>query len=115
MQAIGEFFGAKLVKAEYPMHGKLSAIEIAKEHLMFKGIKSPMNVCRYHSLLLTDLEQTPLHGVAWTDKEELMALVHKTLPIWAVQFHPEAILTSQGLDLIGNWLSCFNLRSNKQL
>jgi len=115
MQAIGEYFGASLEKASYPMHGKVSNIKINEESLMFQGIQSPMAVCRYHSLLITQLDQTPLQAVAWTENNELMALVHKSLPIWAVQFHPEAILTNQGLDLIRNWLTCFNLRNNKPL
>ncbi len=115
MQAIGEYFGASLEKASYPMHGKVSNIKINEQSAMFQGIQSPMAVCRYHSLLITKLYQIPLEAVAWTETNELMALVHKSLPIWAVQFHPEAILTSQGLDLIGNWLTCFNLRNNKLL
>ena len=48
---------------------------------MFQGIQSPMAVCRYHSLLITQLDQTPLQAVAWTENNELMALVHKSLPI----------------------------------
>lgn len=109
MQAIGEFWGAKLHKAAYPMHGKVSEVNYDKEHPLFASIKEPLVVCRYHSLVLSELDTTSLHTIAHTDKNEPMAVAHKTLPIWGVQFHPEAILTPQGLTLIENWLRCFSL------
>jgi anthranilate/para-aminobenzoate synthase component II len=70
-------------------------------------------VCRYHSLILTRIEGEDLVGLAYTQKKELMAIAHSSLPIWAVQFHPEAILTSHGLTIIDNWLSSFTLHSTK--
>ena len=115
MQAIGEYFGASLEKADYPMHGKLSNIRFIENHPLFKNVEEPMAVCRYHSLLLKNLEGTDLVPLAYTESDELMALAHKEFPIWAVQFHPEAILTVDGLQLIRNWLTSFSLQNNKPL
>jgi anthranilate synthase/aminodeoxychorismate synthase-like glutamine amidotransferase len=114
MQAIGEYFGASLDNATYPMHGKTSSLEYNSTHPLFRKIQSPLDVCRYHSLVLTNLNHTPLDTIAWSEQNEPMAIAHKALPIWAVQFHPEAILTPQGLTLIDNWLSCFSLQHTKQ-
>jgi anthranilate synthase component 2 len=113
MQALGLHFGAKLEKASYPMHGKKDSIAFDSTHPMFKNITGRLEVCRYHSLIVTNTEGTDLISIANTHKAELMAIAHSTLPIWAVQFHPEAILTSDGLTIIDNWLSCFSLHSTK--
>jgi anthranilate synthase component 2 len=101
-QAIGEFFGAKLVKAQYPMHGKISTIFCQKDTL-FDKLPNSFEVVRYHSLLLENLP-SHLKSIAHTHKGELMAIRHNTLPIWGVQFHPEAILTQFGLEILRNWL-----------
>ena len=113
LQAIGQFYGAQLEQASYPMHGKVSEITFQKNHAMFHNIEPPFQVCRYHSLLLKNVKDTPLNVLATSEKNEVMAIEHKTLPIWAVQFHPESILTPQGLTLIRNWLSCFSLQHTK--
>ena len=113
LQAIGQFYGAKLEKAHYPMHGKVSQVRFQKDHLLFNSIISPLEVCRYHSLIIEDLDGLPLNIIAQTESGEIMAIEHQTLPIWAVQFHPESILTPQGLTLIRNWLSCFSLQHTK--
>ena len=115
MQAIGEYFGAVLHKATYPVHGKVSELTYDQKHPLFRGIDSPLEVCRYHSLVINKLEQTSLVVIAHSPDKLPMAISHDTLPIWAVQFHPEAILTPQGLTLIDNWLSCFSLHSNSKL
>lgn len=113
MQAIGEFFGAQLVKSKYPMHGKLSQITIEHSHPLFKNLKSPIAVCRYHSLVIQNLENTELIPLSYSEDRELMALAHRELPICGVQFHPEAILTQHGLQLIRNWLTSLSLEGNK--
>lgn len=113
MQAIGTYFGANLIRASFPMHGKQDEIYYTETHPLFNQIAEPLRVCRYHSLILTEIEGKDLVGLAYTQKNELMALAHASLPIWAVQFHPEAILTSQGLTIIDNWLSFFTLHSTK--
>ena len=112
LQAVGQFFGATLARARFPMHGKVSELTYESDHPFFSGIELPLNVCRYHSLILSDLEGTPLNAIARSEDEAVMALAHSTLPIWAVQFHPEAILTPQGKILISNWLTHHKLSQN---
>ena len=102
MQAIGEYFGAKLVHARIPIHGKTSLLNHKKQGL-FEGIKNPTEVMRYHSLVLEELPDC-LELMAWTEERELMAIQHQSLPIWGVQFHPESILTTDGLAILNNWV-----------
>lgn len=106
-QAIGEFFGAKLIKAPVPVHGKVSDI-FHHGHPMFAGIPSPHAVTRYHSLVLDRLEGTGLEETSHTPDGIIMSLAHSTLPIWGVQYHPEAILSEYGLRLFKNWLGLLN-------
>ncbi|MDC0230979.1 aminodeoxychorismate/anthranilate synthase component II [Aureispira] len=106
MHALGEYFGAKLVHAIVPMHGKTSLVFHNMQGL-FDNINSPTEVMRYHSLVLNDLPSC-LVPMAWTEEGELMAFQHKSLPLWAVQFHPESILTKDGLGILNNWVkTCF--------
>lgn len=103
-QAIGEFFGAKLVKAKRPMHGKLSLIDCQKD-MLFKNLPQQFKVVRYNSLLI-ELAKKPnsvLKVIAQTTNGEIMAIRHQTLPIWGLQFHPEAALTEYGLEMLGNF------------
>ncbi|MBK7938183.1 MAG: aminodeoxychorismate/anthranilate synthase component II [Lewinellaceae bacterium] len=102
-QALGEFFGAELVKATLPMHGKTTRIAHS-DHPLFEGIPQEFTVMRYHSLLLRSLENTPLECIAHTASGEVMALAHRRLPLLGVQFHPESILTEYGLPLLKNWV-----------
>lgn len=102
-QAIGEFFGASLSPAEQPMHGKVSTIRTLTDDALWRGVPDQFAVTRYHSLLLTDLPPD-LVSIAQTDRGEVMAMRHRTLPIWGVQFHPEAALTEKGLLLLRNWI-----------
>ena len=102
-QALGEFFGAKLVHAEQPMHGKVSEL-FHDGNGLFEGLPQQFNVCRYHSLLLKDVESTQLETTAWTDQKECMGFKHQQLPISGIQFHPEAILTEHGLSILKNWI-----------
>jgi len=101
-QALGEFFGAKLVHNKVPVHGKTSSIHHQTINL-FDTINSPTTVMRYHSLQLVDLPNT-LRATAWTDNDEIMAMQHQHFPLYGVQFHPESILTVDGLKLLSNWL-----------
>lgn len=101
-QAIGEFFGAELVKAPVPVHGKLSMLE-HNGHAMFSGIDKNFQVGRYHSLVLEKCNEDVLEITSKTKEGLNMSLAHKTLPIWAVQFHPESVLTPQGIQIIRNW------------
>ncbi len=104
-QAIGEHYGAKLVHARRPMHGKTSVVECRPDPL-FEGLPERFSVMRYHSLVLEGWESSPLLPLAFAGDEtgELMALRHCDLPIWGVQYHPESVLTEHGLGLLGNWL-----------
>ncbi len=101
-QAIGEFFGAKLVHAEKPMHGKTSEL-IFQNHFLFQNISSPLTVMRYHSLLLKKVENTPLKIIATTNEQEIMAIEHPDYKIIGLQFHPESILTPDGMTMMRNW------------
>ncbi|GAA5186564.1 aminodeoxychorismate/anthranilate synthase component II [Ferrimonas gelatinilytica] len=107
-QSLAQHFGAKVVRAERVMHGKTSAIE----HLgqgVFAGLPNPLTVTRYHSLVV-DPASLPeeLIVTAWTYSDsgalEIMGLKHRHLPIEGVQFHPESVLTEQGLALLANFL-----------
>lgn len=100
-QALGQFFNAKLEKALVPMHGKTSSISLSK-HPLFKELSTQIEVMRYHSLILTQVGQ-PLEIIAQTSLNEVMAMAHQTLPIAGVQFHPESILTKDGLQILKNW------------
>ncbi len=103
-QAIGLYFGARVCKAAKPMHGKLSAIEVNTQNILFENLPPTFDVVRYHSLLLEDLPQEILEITAQTAQAEIMAITHKQLPVSGIQFHPEAILTQYGLEMLQNWL-----------
>ena len=100
-QALGEFFGAKLEKAIQPMHGKTSKIQVTK-HPIFNHLKAEIEVMRYHSLVLKAVN-TPLEIIAKTAEDEVMAITHNNLAILGVQFHPESILSKDGLQILKNW------------
>ena len=102
-QALGQAFGAAVVKAPVPMHGKTSVIRHL-EHPIFEGIPEYFEVMRYHSLLLESLEGAPLRSIADSAKGEIMAMEHVSLPLLGLQFHPESILTEYGLRILENWV-----------
>ena len=111
-QAIGIHFGAVLEKAKRPMHGKLSHITI-HQHAMFKHTcPKGFDVVRYHSLVLRNVPDELEVTAQSIDDNEVMALAHKTLPVWGVQFHPEAALTQFGKQLVCNWVNHFALSEN---
>ncbi len=114
-QAIGEYFGGTLEKALRPMHGMVSKITHT-EHPLFKNIPSLFEVCRYHSLIIKNIDNNELATIASSHEEEIMALAHQKLPLWGVQFHPEAIYTEHGLQLLKNWLTyCIPSEINQSL
>lgn len=102
-QAIGEFYGGKLVHAEKPMHGKVSNIRIYENAGLFHGMNTELSVVRYNSLVVEDLPEE-LIITARAENGEIMALRHRSLPVHGMQFHPEAILTEDGLKMMQNWL-----------
>lgn len=103
-QAIGEFFGAQLIKAAQPMHGKTSVITHTN-HPLFNNLPTAIEVMRYHSLVLKGIEETALETIAKTADGEVMALAHPAYKLAGVQFHPESILTPQGQQIMANWFS----------
>jgi anthranilate synthase/aminodeoxychorismate synthase-like glutamine amidotransferase len=103
-QALGEWFGAPLVRAPQPRHGKTSVLE-HNGSALFDQLPPAFRVMRYHSLVLEHLDGTPLRPTAYsTDDHALMAFEHPALPLWGVQFHPESVLTEHGEALLANWL-----------
>lgn len=108
-QCIAEAFGGKTVPAKAPIHGKTDAVYHRQESL-FHNLKSPFQVTRYHSLVVDRASlPTCLQITAETADHVIMGLRHRTLPLTGVQFHPEAILTEFGPDIIKNWLFSFKL------
>ena len=111
-QALGQFFGASLRRAARPWHGKVSDIELLGDDPWLAGLPRRQPVTRYHSLALElatlPASLRPLAVTADADRE-LMALRHATLPLYGVQFHPEALLTTHGLAWLRNWLRCCNI------
>lgn len=101
-QALGVYFDIPLIKLDVPMHGKVSILH-HKNHPLFQGMPEAFEVCRYHSLVLPMFENEQLEVIAQSEDNKVMALSHRTLPVWGVQFHPEAILTQYGLKMMENW------------
>ncbi|CAM5187647.1 aminodeoxychorismate/anthranilate synthase component II [Oligella ureolytica] len=103
-QSIGAAFGANIIGAKKLMHGKTSSITHSGTDL-FTDLPSPFTVTRYHSLAI-ERETLPecLEITAETDDGEIMAVAHKELPIFGVQFHPESVLSEYGHELLNNFL-----------
>jgi anthranilate synthase component 2 len=104
-QAIGQAFGARIIRAQRVMHGKLSSI-VHDQRGVFVDVPSPFNATRYHSLAIERVSLPDVLDVTATAEDgEIMAIRHKELPIEGVQFHPEAILTEHGRKVLGNFLA----------
>jgi len=103
-QAIGEAFGACVIRGAVPVHGKVTEVRHGGQRL-FGGCPSPMRTARYHSLVI-DRATLPdeLMIDAETDDAAIMAVSHKTRPIFGIQFHPESYGTAGGDQIIGNFL-----------
>ncbi|MBS9404407.1 aminodeoxychorismate/anthranilate synthase component II [Halomonas sp. TRM85114] len=109
-QAIGQVYGGRVVRAPQVMHGKTSKIRHRGQGV-FSGLDDPLEVTRYHSLVVA-AEDLPacLEVTAWTDEDDvtpglIMGLRHRELDVEGVQFHPESILTRQGHELLANFLT----------
>jgi len=106
-QAIGEAYGGKVVRARTLMHGKTSRVTHDGKGI-FKNVPSPLEVMRYHSLVIESKSlPTDLEVVARSqdDPTEIHAVRHRKHPVWGVQFHPESILTQNGKEILRNFLS----------
>lgn len=106
-QSIAQVFGGEVVRAERLMHGKTSMV-YHDGKTIFAGLQNPFPAARYHSLIVKK-ETLPdcLEVSAWTEEGEIMAVRHKTLPVEGVQFHPESILTTEGKQLLRNFISFY--------
>jgi anthranilate synthase component II len=108
-QAIGEAFGGDVVRADRLMHGKTTMVAHTG-HRLFTALPSPFEAMRYHSLVVApgtlpgELEVT-----AWSEDRppgsEIMALCHRELPVYGVQFHPESVGTDHGKRILANFLA----------
>ncbi|MBF8984629.1 aminodeoxychorismate/anthranilate synthase component II [Lutibacter sp. B2] len=104
-QTLGQVFGGKIIKAKEPVHGKVHPITHSNIGV-FKNLPNPLNVTRYHSLIVEN-ESLPdcFEITAKTLDGEIMGIKHKEYMIEGVQFHPEAILTEKGMELLENFLT----------
>jgi anthranilate synthase/aminodeoxychorismate synthase-like glutamine amidotransferase len=114
-QAIGQVYGAHIVRAPTPVHGKTSVIQHNGLGI-FRNIASPLVAGRYHSLII---ERSSLPDCLRIDAESddylIMSVSHISYPVWGVQFHPESVMTPLGIDLLRNWLTLvrdFNFQHN---
>jgi len=103
-QSIGQVFGGEVVRAEKLMHGKTSPVFHTGKSV-FAGLASPFTATRYHSLIVKrDTLPDCLEITAETENGTIMGLMHKELPIHGVQFHPESILTEDGMKMLENFI-----------
>ena len=108
-QAIAEAFGATVGHAKQLMHGKVSVLEdVQTDSVMFQRLEKPVKVARYHSLAVEEATlPEELEITARSKDNEVMAMEHKTYPIYGLQFHPESVMTPEGFKMIENFLkSC---------
>lgn len=106
LQALAEVYGATVSHAPAIMHGKTSLVDHVDDEI-FAGVAQPMVATRYHSLAV-DPETVPddLVVTAWTHDDHIVqGMRHRSLPMYAVQFHPESVLTQDGYRLLANWLA----------
>ena len=102
-QVIGDVFGARVTRAKKPLHGEASEIEHDGKGI-FAGLPQSFAAGRYHSLIVDQVEGTPLRITARAENGEVMALQHESHPTYGVQFHPESILTEHGYAMLRNFL-----------
>ena len=113
-QAICEVFGARIVHAKRLMHGKQSTVTLDPDDPLFRGLEGQVTVARYHSLVAEpDTLPDCLVVTARDGNGEIMAVRHKTRPVYGVQFHPESILTPRGDTILKNFLSTHGAKEAK--
>ena len=105
-QAICEAFGGRIEHAQQLMHGKQSEVTVDPAEPLFTGLPEKVKVARYHSLVAApDVLPDCLKVISRDERGEIMAVRHRTMPIYGVQFHPESILTPQGTVIMKNFLN----------
>lgn len=104
-QALGEFYGAALLRGQVPVHGKTAQVR-HNSSALFAGIENPFEVMRYHSLELQSLP-SDLTSTCHSSDGVVMGIQHQAFPSIGFQFHPESILTPSGLRLLHNWVSLY--------
>lgn len=103
-QALAQVFGARVVRARRPMHGKLSAVRHDGAGV-FRGLPNPFTATRYHSLVVEPRSlPSCLRVTARTEDGSIMGLRHRRFPAQGVQFHPESVMTTEGKALLGNFM-----------
>ena len=114
-QCLAHALGGEVVRAGRIMHGKTSPI-IHQGRGLFAGLSNPFPATRYHSLIVRK-ETLPeeLEIVAWTPEGEIMGLKHRKHETWGVQFHPESILTEEGLALVANFLTLCGVKADPKV
>ncbi|MCR5655673.1 MAG: anthranilate phosphoribosyltransferase [Lachnospiraceae bacterium] len=112
-QAICEVYGATVTYAKRLMHGKQSICKVDVKEAVFRGIAEETTVARYHSLA-ADPDTIPdcLKVIARTDDGEIMAVRHKDYEVYGLQFHPESVLTPEGMKILANFLECYKENEN---
>lgn len=106
-QSIAQVFGGDVVRAQKLMHGKTSQI-FHDGKTIFANLPNPFTATRYHSLIVKkETLPTCFDVSAWTTDGEIMAIRHKTLPMEGVQFHPESIMTTHGMELLRNFIHTY--------
>ncbi|MCY4400049.1 MAG: aminodeoxychorismate/anthranilate synthase component II [Gemmatimonadetes bacterium] len=107
-QAVGEAYGGRTIRAAKTVHGKTAMVVHNGDDPLFAGIRSPMLVTRYHSLVTSPRLPPGLVPIAWSDDSadegEIQAMRHSEHPVWGVQFHPESWFTEGGRLLLRNFL-----------
>lgn len=103
-QCLAQFFGAKIIKDKEPFHGKVSKIYFS-ENQLFKNLNQGFAATRYHSLIVEKESLPPdIIPIAFSEDNLIMGIMHYKYPLYGVQFHPEAILTQGGMQLLENFL-----------
>jgi anthranilate synthase component 2 len=102
-QAVAEAFGARVVHAQHPLHGRATPVRHDGQGI-FRGLPSPFDAARYHSLSVDPALPEALVATAWAQDGTLMGLRHRSHPVEGVQFHPESYLTDAGSALLRNFV-----------
>jgi anthranilate synthase/aminodeoxychorismate synthase-like glutamine amidotransferase len=114
---MGQVFGAKVVRANQVLHGKVSAV-VHQQSGLFQHVANPFDATRYHSLILQQCSIPPEFAVTASclnadgTTEAVMAIEHKTMPLYGVQFHPESVMTTSGHQILSNFLKLKKIAEN---